>query len=150
MAERLGGSFDRAVDAALADLSPDSLSEQLNKYLADAHAIEGQAIQLLSKAPQLAGTSELASAYEEVKEDARGRLGRLYDPADYPSAVRGLFGVEWDFPSVEPPAYLMRLSPDLYRQEQALKGQRARAKQDRRARLLAFLGGIVSPRKRPR
>jgi hypothetical protein len=60
----------------------------------------------------------LAEAYEEVKADARRRLGRLYDPADYPAEVRGLFAVDWDFPSVEPPAYLMRLSPDLYRQEQ--------------------------------
>jgi hypothetical protein len=31
--------------------------------------------------------------------------------------VRGLFGVEWDFPSVEPPAYLMRIAPEVYEQE---------------------------------
>jgi hypothetical protein len=56
--------------------------------------------------------------YDAVKADARRRLARLYDPADYPSEVRGLFRVEWDFPSVEPPAYLLHLSPELYRQEQ--------------------------------
>jgi ferritin-like metal-binding protein YciE len=65
MAQRLSGLFDRAVEASLRDLSPDDLREQLTKYLEDAHAIEAQAIQLLSKGPQLAGTSELASIYEE-------------------------------------------------------------------------------------
>lgn len=64
MAERLAGLFDRAVEASLRELSPDDLGEQLDKYLQDAHAIEAQAIQLLSKGPQLAGTSQLASAYE--------------------------------------------------------------------------------------
>jgi hypothetical protein len=60
----------------------------------------------------------LNAAYEEMKAEARRRLGRLYNPADYPAEVRGLFGVDWDFPSVEPPAYLMRLSPEVYQQEQ--------------------------------
>jgi ferritin-like metal-binding protein YciE len=65
MAERVASMFDRAVDASLRDLSPDNLRDQLRKYLEDAHALEAQAIQLLSKGPDLAGTSELASAYEE-------------------------------------------------------------------------------------
>jgi hypothetical protein len=29
-----------------------------------------------------------------------------------------LFGVSWDYPNVEPPDYLVGLSPELYRQEQ--------------------------------
>jgi ferritin-like metal-binding protein YciE len=65
MAERVAGLFDRAVEASLRELSPDDLNDQLRKYLEDAHAIEAQAIQLLSKGPDLAGTSELAGAYEE-------------------------------------------------------------------------------------
>jgi ferritin-like metal-binding protein YciE len=65
MSERLATLFDRAVDASLRDQSPDDLGEQLNKYLGDAHALESQAIQLLQKSPQLAGTPELAAAYEE-------------------------------------------------------------------------------------
>ncbi|HJS92918.1 MAG TPA: DUF892 family protein [Solirubrobacteraceae bacterium] len=65
MAERVAGLFDRAVDASLRELSPDDMREQVRKYLEDAHAIEAQAIQLLSKGPDLAGTSALASAYEE-------------------------------------------------------------------------------------
>lgn len=65
MAERVAGMFDRAVDASLRELSPDDLRDQVRKYLEDAHALEAQAIQLLSKGPELAGTNELASAYEE-------------------------------------------------------------------------------------
>jgi ferritin-like metal-binding protein YciE len=65
MAERVAGLFDRAAQASLRELSPDDMTDQLRKYLEDAHAIEAQAIQLLSKGPDLAGTSELASAYEE-------------------------------------------------------------------------------------
>ena len=59
-----------------------------------------------------------------MKADARRRLGRLFNPADYPPEVRGLFGVEWDFPSVEPPDYLSRLAPDIYRQEQERVAER--------------------------
>lgn len=61
---------------------------------------------------------ELNAVYGQIKADARRRLGHLYNPDDYPSELRGLFQLEWDFPSVEPPDYLMRLNPDLYQQEQ--------------------------------
>ena len=60
---------------------------------------------------------QLNEVYGEVKADARRRLGRLYNPADYPAEVRDLFGVEWDFPSVEPPSYLMRIAPEVYEEE---------------------------------
>ena len=55
--------------------------------------------------------------YAELKSAARDRLGSLYNPLDYPDSLRGLFQVSWDFPSVEPPAYLQQLRPDLYQQE---------------------------------
>jgi ferritin-like metal-binding protein YciE len=71
MAERVAGMFDRAVDASLRELSPDDLNDQVRKYLEDAHAIEAQAIQLLSKGPDLAGTSALADAYEEHLAQSR-------------------------------------------------------------------------------
>jgi hypothetical protein len=61
--------------------------------------------------------ADLNAVYDEIKADARRRLGRLYDPADYPPEVRGLFSVEWDFPSIEPPSYLLRISPEVYEQE---------------------------------
>jgi ferritin-like metal-binding protein YciE len=65
MAERLAGLFDRAVAASLRDQQPDDLGEQLNSYLTDAHAIEAQAIELLSKGPAIVGQGELATAMEE-------------------------------------------------------------------------------------
>ena len=57
--------------------------------------------------------------FAELKSAARERLGSLFDAADYPASLQGLFKVEWDFPSVEPPNYLRELSPELFRQEQA-------------------------------
>jgi hypothetical protein len=55
--------------------------------------------------------------YEALQAAARQRLGSLFNPADYPASLAGLFKIEWDFPSVEPPNYLQELSPDLYQQE---------------------------------
>ena len=76
-----------------------------------AHAMEGFRDELREAEEQL------SAAYEEVKADARRRLGRLFNPADYPPEVRGLFAVEWDFPSVEPPSYLMRVAPEVFEEE---------------------------------
>src|SRR5256714_5355405 len=45
MGDRLAGLFDVAVEASLRELKPEDLEKQLVKYLADAHAIENQAIQ---------------------------------------------------------------------------------------------------------
>jgi ferritin-like metal-binding protein YciE len=71
MAERLAAAFDLAVEASLRELEPDDLREQLRKYLADAHAIEAQAIKLLEQAPDSAGDPELAQAYRKHLEETR-------------------------------------------------------------------------------
>jgi hypothetical protein len=63
--------------------------------------------------------AELNAVYHEIKLDAQQRLGRLYNPADYPPEIRQMFTMEWDFPSVEPPSYLMRIAPEVYEQERA-------------------------------
>ena len=55
--------------------------------------------------------------YAELKQAARERLGSLFNSSDYPETLVGLFGVEWGFPSVEPPDYLVQLSPGLYEAE---------------------------------
>ena len=60
---------------------------------------------------------KLDEHFEELKTAACRRLGRLFNAADYPSSLRGLFAMTWDFPSVEPPAYLQQLSPEIYQQE---------------------------------
>lgn len=65
MAARLEGLFDQAVGASLQAKEADDPGEELDKYLADAHALEQQSIQLLSKGPDLAGAGELATAYQE-------------------------------------------------------------------------------------
>jgi hypothetical protein len=75
------------------------------------HAMEGFRDELAE------AEAGLQAAYDEVKADACTRLGRLFNPADYPPEVRGLFGVEWDFPSVDPPSYLMRVAPEVYEEE---------------------------------
>ena len=68
--------------------------------------------------------SELANAveqldrrYAELRTTAQERLGRLFNLSDYPASLSGLFAVEWDFPSVEPPDYLRQLNPELYERE---------------------------------
>jgi len=55
--------------------------------------------------------------YGELRSAARDRLGSLFNAADYPQSLRGLFAASWDFPSIEPPPYLQQLSPQLYEQE---------------------------------
>ena len=57
--------------------------------------------------------------YGELKRAAAERLGRLFNPCDYPETLVGLFAVSWDFPSVEPPDYLRELNPALYEAERA-------------------------------
>jgi len=52
-----------------------------------------------------------------LNSTARGRLGNLYDPLDYPPTLRGLFDLVWEFPNVQPPDYLLQLNPAIYEQE---------------------------------
>lgn len=62
---------------------------------------------------------QLESRYDDLKSDARRRLGSLYNASDYPATLRGWFDVSWDFPSVEPPNYLQQLAPQVYEREAA-------------------------------
>ena len=73
----------------------------------------------------------LDAHFSELKGAARERLGRLFNPADYPDTLCGLFEIAWDYPSVEPPEYLRQLSPALYEQET----QRVAARFDEAVRL---------------
>ena len=60
---------------------------------------------------------DLDRHYDELRYAARERLGDLFDASDYPTTLVGMFAIEHDFPSVEPPPYLRQLSPELYQQE---------------------------------
>jgi hypothetical protein len=62
---------------------------------------------------------ELSSQYDTIKSEAERRLGTLFNQADYPSTLDGLFDLEVSYPTIEPPNYLMALHPDVYQQEQA-------------------------------
>jgi hypothetical protein len=63
------------------------------------------------KAELAEAVHDLAEHFDTLKSAARRRLGTLYNPADYPESLRGLFDVTWDYPSVE--AHLTeRLSGD--------------------------------------
>jgi ferritin-like metal-binding protein YciE len=73
MKERVAGGFDEAVEASLREVAPDDLDEQLVKYLADAHAIEAQAIQLLEKAPKIVDDPELAKVFADHLVETRAQ-----------------------------------------------------------------------------
>jgi ferritin-like metal-binding protein YciE len=71
MARRLSENWDVAVDASLREKDPDELGDQLDKYLSDAHAIESQAEQMLTKAIDIGGDPKLSTDYEEHLEQTR-------------------------------------------------------------------------------
>jgi ferritin-like metal-binding protein YciE len=103
MLDRLGAVFDRSAAASLAAIEPDDLGEQLRKYLADAHALEQQAIALLERGPEQPGSERLATAYaqhlEQSREHARHVEHRLHaiggDPSSLKDAAMHLGGLEW-------------------------------------------------------
>ncbi len=79
MAERIAANFDGAVDAALAEKGADDLSEEVVKYLADAHAIEMQSLALLERGPKIAGSDALAEVLATHLEETRDHERRLSD-----------------------------------------------------------------------
>jgi ferritin-like metal-binding protein YciE len=84
MAERIAERFDTAVDVSLREKGADDLRDEVVKYLRDAHALEGQALQLLESGPAIAELEPLAAVFErhltETQEHQRmvdERLGEL-------------------------------------------------------------------------
>lgn len=65
MMDRIEGLFDRTVEASLEEVGRDDLQGHLRSYLADAHAIEAQSIQLLESG--------------EVMVEDYPRLAQLFD-----------------------------------------------------------------------
>ena len=64
-----------------------------------------------------AAVRDLNDRFSELRSDAAERLGELYRDEDYPDTLTGLFRVEHDYPAIEPPEYLRRLSPTIYEAE---------------------------------
>jgi len=77
MGDRVAACFDAAVEASLRDVPRDDVGKQLDKYLADAHAIEGQSLQLLDKGAKIAGAQQLAAAFEEHRIQTEEHLRLL-------------------------------------------------------------------------
>ena len=64
-----------------------------------------------------AAVFELNRHYDELRSAAQNRLGDLFNFDDYPPSLIGMFAIEHDYPSVEPPNYLLQLNPEVYEQE---------------------------------
>jgi ferritin-like metal-binding protein YciE len=71
MADRLGGNWDRAVEASLREKGAEDVRKDLVKYLRDAHALEAQALQLLETGPRIAEFDALAEVFHEHLEQTR-------------------------------------------------------------------------------
>jgi len=65
-----------------------------------------------------AAVATLETCYADLQDRARAKLGDLYNPADYPATLAGLFTIQWDLPSLAPPEYLMA-NPTLYAEQTA-------------------------------
>jgi hypothetical protein len=84
------------------------------------HEVEGFDRQMADYRVELdAAVRQLDERYSELKSAACDRLGDLFNPNDYPASLHGLFGVDWDFPNLQPPDYLSELNPSIYEQERA-------------------------------
>src|SRR5512143_20546 len=77
MASRLSNSWDRAVEASITAGDTGDLGKQLDKYLADAHAIEAQALQMLKKAIEIGGDPQLSRDYATHREETEGHQRRV-------------------------------------------------------------------------
>jgi ferritin-like metal-binding protein YciE len=92
MAGRIADAWDEAVEQALGAVEPDDLGEQLNTYLADVHALEGQSQKLLEKGKELDVPEALRSALEHHLEETEGHLRKIETRLDErgaaPSAIK--------------------------------------------------------------
>jgi ferritin-like metal-binding protein YciE len=77
-------------------MTPNSLEEQLIKYLTDAHSIEQQALVQMERAPKIAGDPELARQFEEhLRETQRHEelvRERLEAHGSKPSTLKDIAG----------------------------------------------------------
>lgn len=103
MIERLEANVDAAVEAALSEHPRDDLPELVRGYLADAHAIEEQAVTLLERAPKLVDDARLESVFSDHLAETRdhselvgARLAALGgDPSSLKDAAMRLGALQW-------------------------------------------------------
>ncbi|MGN6216686.1 MAG: DUF892 family protein [Solirubrobacterales bacterium] len=77
MAGRVATGFDEAVEQALREVEPDDLDAQLNKYLADVHALEGQSKKLLEKATKQDLPESLRHGLAQHLAETEGHLEKI-------------------------------------------------------------------------
>jgi len=74
MKGRIFDHFDETVAASLREKNADDIRHELVKYLADAHAIEAQAIQMLEAAPKVVGdVPELEKLFKDHLQETRAQ-----------------------------------------------------------------------------
>jgi ferritin-like metal-binding protein YciE len=103
MMERLEANVDAAADAAVEARPRDEPATQIKKYLADAHAIEEQAIALLSARRSSSTTNVLAAIFEDHLSQSRehaelvqSRLSALGgDASSFKDAAMRLGALNW-------------------------------------------------------
>jgi ferritin-like metal-binding protein YciE len=92
MAARLADGYDEAVDQALREVEPEDLGAQVDTYLADVHALEGQSKELLEKSKGMDVPEPLREALADHLEETEGHLAkverRLDDRGATPSALK--------------------------------------------------------------
>jgi ferritin-like metal-binding protein YciE len=92
MAGRIAAAWDEAVEQALSAVEPDDLGDQLNTYLADVHALEGQSQKLLEKAGAMDLPEALSAALASHLEETEGHLEAIERQLDErgaaPSALK--------------------------------------------------------------
>jgi len=92
MAGRLAASWDEAVEQALSKVDPDDLSAQIDAYLADVHALEGQSKELLEKSKEMDVPEVLRAALSHHLTETEGHLEkierRLDDRGATPSVIK--------------------------------------------------------------
>jgi len=83
MMNRIEGLFDRTVEASLREMGSDDLNDHLRAYLADAHAIEAQSIQLLESGQEMVEDHPvLAALFREHLSQSRDQQRRLEERLD--------------------------------------------------------------------
>lgn len=91
MMDRVEGLFDRTVEASLRDRD-DDIRDLLRTYLADAHAIEAQSIQLLEAGKEMVGDHPtLARLFEDHLAESRSQQELLEERLDALGGSRSVF-----------------------------------------------------------
>jgi ferritin-like metal-binding protein YciE len=92
MAGRIADSWDEAVEQALSRVEPDDLGAQVDTYLADVHALEGQSKELLEKSKEMEVPEALRAVLARHLQETEGHLrrieSRLDDRGATPSAIK--------------------------------------------------------------